>query len=394
MKEKNSALQSTYIIDGVTMQMTPAEMLDNCLATAGTSRQNGNGAEAGRIVDETSDPCPAKLEFDGKLAGSYTDKVLKALPGKHGRPCSEPFFAAEYTRSRIAKALADALWMKGRFRLNDLSLIAGWRWNTERLGNMAAFYHSVEAAADLMDSLGICLGSYSFEHDGSLACGKAAFKVGTSGLTDEEFTDEEDYMDLGDGSPFGSGHAMISNKRAVPDKFSSDPESWIVYVPFDTGEFKMGGSLLRHTLGDGGGHCPELEDADYFIDCYELVRELVEDKIVLAAATVSDGGLMAALHSMCGWTVGADIDLSGVMQAYNEKDLTRVLFSEIPGAVIQIKDIDFDYIDAEFLLQDVAYYPIGHPVRWGKGVRISEKSGISSILQSLISGREASEGED
>ncbi len=59
--------------------------------------------------------------------------------------------------------------------------------------------------------------------------------------------------------------------------------------------------------------------------------------------------------------VGADIDISGIMSAYGEDKKLRILFSEVPGAIIQIKDSDYDYVDAEFLLQDIAYYPIGHP---------------------------------
>ena len=56
-----------------------------------------------------------------------------------------------------------------------------------------------------------------------------------------------------------------------------------------------------------------------------------------------------------------DLDISGIEQAYIETDAIRILFSEIPGVVIQIRDSDYDYVDAQFLLQDIAYYPIGHP---------------------------------
>ena len=72
----------------------------------------------------------------------------------------------------------------------------------------------------------------------------------------------------------------------------------------------------------------------------------------------------------------------------------RLLFAEVPGAVIQIRDIDFDYIDAELLLQDVAFYPLGHPVSGG-GVRIrsSVKTGIQNILDALIQ-KQGGEGED
>ena len=97
---------------------------------------------------------------------------------------------------------------------------------------------------------------------------------------------------------------------------------------------------------------------------------------------------------MCSGDVGADIDISGIKNAYGEDQNARVLFSEIPGAIIQIKDSDYDYVDAELLLQDIAYYPIGHPVAGSGEVNVKTGgSGIANILQSLLSSQ-ASEGED
>ena len=95
---------------------------------------------------------------------------------------------------------------------------------------------------------------------------------------------------------------------------------------------------------------------------------------------------MCALDSMTGADVGMDVSLSDLKRAYNSSDMVRILFSEVPGAVIQVKDSDFDYIDAEFLLQDVMYFPLGHPVSGKKGVKVSlsEKSAISQILDSLV----------
>ena len=90
---------------------------------------------------------------------------------------------------------------------------------------------------------------------------------------------------------------------------------------------------------------------------------------------------------------GLVVDVSDVMRAYQEQDVLRVLFAEVPGAVIQIQDADFDYLDAELLLQDVAFFPLGHPVPGQAGIRVnaSAKSGIQTILESLM---QNAEGED
>ena len=82
------------------------------------------------------------------------------------------------------------------------------------------------------------------------------------------------------------------------------------------------------------------------------------------------------------------------MRASGEKGIVRVLFGEVPGVIIQIRDIDYDYLDAELLLQDVVWYPIGHPNADGSlEICNNSSSGIAGILQSLMSSQ-APEGED
>ena len=122
---------------------------------------------------------------------------------------------------------------------------------------------------------------------------------------------------------------------------------------------------------------------------------MVEDGIITAGATVGEGGLMSALARMLPEGTGIEAGLEGIAASYGEKDPVRIMFAEIPGVIIEIKDSDYDYLDAELLLQDVAFYPIGHVSRSFTGIRtcMDEAGGISGILRSLLSCG-ASEGED
>ncbi len=391
MKEKASALYSEYIIDGIPRRFTPADILDGCLDHE--TEQPREYEEHEPIVDESVDPCPSAGEFKSQDAQEYLSGVSALLGTTRNCPAA---YAEEFTRSRIAKALLDTIWMKGHFRLSDLLLSAKWRWNTRPLGNMAAFYGSVEAAADYLDSLGISLDSYSFTESERVS--QISFKVAATDRAedpDAEIGPEEEEIDLPGNAPFGSPHPVIGRRRAIPDKLVPDPESWIIFVPFDSCEFRLGNSILCEVYGQNGDGSPEIGDGDYFIDCFEIIREFVEDKVVLSGRTVSDGGLLPAMKAMCGEDIGAKIDISGIMNAYDEDKSIRVLFSEVPGVLIQIKDIDYDYADAEFLLQDIAYYPIGHPTAASSGIKVKSGrgGGISDILQSLLSSQ-ASEGED
>ena len=385
MKEKTSALHSKYIIDGVSRRLTPAEMLDDCLASAEV-KPNTESGEFEPVVDESTDPSPSMKKFQNQNVQGYLATVVSLLDEPRPFPAA---YADPYTRGRIAKALLDAVWLNGHFKLGDLTIAAKWRWNCKPLGNMAAFYSSAEATADYINNLGICLSGYSFTESGRVC--QTSFKVGA--CEKAESPDEDDIF-LPEDAPFGSEHPVLGRRRAVPDKLVADPDSWIIYVPFDTCDFRLGGSLLCDALGQNGDNFPEIGDADYFIDCYEVIREFIEDRIAVSAATVCDGGLLTALKLMCSGDVGADIDISGIMSAYGEDKKLRILFSEVPGAIIQIKDSDYDYVDAEFLLQDIAYYPIGHPVTGTGEVNVKAGgSGIANILQSLL-GSQTSEGED
>lgn len=341
-------LNSRFIIDGVPQELTPAGLLATVLEKAPEPE-----VAAGTVLDETIDPAPGPILLESSRIHDY----LAAIAGVQ-RNVPVPF-AAPCTRGRIAESLIDSVWRVGNFRLDELPLTIKWTADQATVGEMAALYFSVEAAADYIDALGLALRRCNFEQ------GAFGVKIAT---------------------PF-SGAPLLVEPYLRPDS-----RSWIVYVPFDTSDFRLGGSLLAQALGLRGGTAPQLLDADYFMDCFELVRELTVDGILLSAATVGAGGMAAALQKMCSAGVGASIDVSDIIHSSSGSDEARVLFSELPGVLLQIRDADFDYIDAEFILQDVAYFPLGHPVPGGRLSFASPgKSGIQTILESLM---QNAEGED
>lgn len=341
-------LYSKYVIDGVPQSSTPAEILSSVMEKAPEP-----APVAGTIVDETFDPAPSPISLDPSRIGEYLGVVMA-----QGRHTPVPF-ASQCARARIASTLIDTMWRSGHFRLDDLPLTAKWSFNPDWVGDMAAFYASVEAVAGYIDTLRLSIRR--------IVCERGQFDVRFS-------------------TPF-SGAPLL-----VDDTFHPDPQSWIAYVPFDTSDYRLGGSQLACGIGISGGICPQVDDPDYLMDCFEVVRELAEDGVLLSAGTVSSGGIMATLERMRCEGAGCSADISGLMSSRGESDPVRILFSEVPGAIIQIRDPDFDYVDAEFLLQDVAWFPLGHPSADGQlHVETSVKSGIQTILESLM---QNAEGED
>lgn len=375
--EKTTPMLSKFIIDGIIQELTPLQLLEGVMDES-LYEELGGDAVNGEIVDETIDPVCARHVYDPAKVDEYLTGILNT---KRAFPL---LFADACSRSRIATTLIDVLWRNGHFRIGDISLKAAWKWEYAGLGNMSAFYSSIQAVADYMDGLGIKLEGCSCA--GSKSGCDLAFKPVLAGAPDGE---KETLLEL----PYRVTKARMSNSLACPATFVPDAQSWIVYIPFESSDYRLGGSLLAQYLKLSGGVPPQIVDADYFIDCFEVVRELVEDGVIIAACTVGDGGLLATVHNMSSEGTGATVDISDIMKAFKENEAVRVLFSEVPGAVIQIRDIDFDYLDAELLLQDVAFFPLGHPEPGNDTVRVkaSAKTGIQTILESLM---QNAEGED
>lgn len=380
---KTSLLLSDYIIDGSRMEATPGQMLEMACG-----RVEGTPEEAYEsIVDESIDPSPEGT-FSPSDIGKYA--TLTKKKGRTGLPLSQ---IGSHTKTIIAQALTDAIWRAGHFRLNDLQVGMKWMWDPSGTGSQAAFYGSVESACDYLDSLGITMEKYTVEEGRDCRITAEVSLSGNASSDDKEFIEED--IPFFDELPFRTEHPRLLKRRKCPATASGSHMDWIVFIPFDTCAPRLGGSLLSRMTGIPGGMAPAIADPDYFIDCYEVIREMVEDGIITAGITVGEGGLMRALSEFMPEGMGIGADLGGMAGSYGENDIVRLLFSEIPGVIIEIKDTDYDYLDAELLLQDVAFYPLGHVSDAVEGVRASipETGGLSGILQSLLSGG-ASEGED
>lgn len=394
MKENENALYSRYVIDGIVGEATPAELLNECLEYP--FEEEIGMFEFKDIVDESIEPPLSASSYNKNAIQEYISMTAEGAGAeRHFRM----LYPAHFTRLQISQALISRIWSKGHFRLGDLRLWAQWEWNTRPLGNMAAFYTSISEASDYMYGLGVGLTDYIFIESDHTSSAKFYAWLPEEDLFETSDDSLQDMPDIESGhksfvkAPYESSHPWISEERQCARTLIDDPESQLIFIPFDTCRFKMGGSLLSEITGQNGGQAPDILDPDYFIDCYEVVRELVEDGVILSGMAVGDGGLATAAHTMCN-SCGIDLDIGGLMSSYQEDDPIKILFGEIPGVLFQINSNDYDYLDSQLILQDVAYYPIGKPSREHSGiiVRQSAKAAVADILSALLN--QTSEGED
>ena len=186
MKRSVSALFSNYVIDGTRMDCTPAQMLEDCMASGPTANPD---TSYDSIVDEIVDPVLKKTSYDTSGIPDYIEKIRTCgkKPGTDVIP-----FPSSYTARKIAAALLSVLWKKGHFTLEDLEMEAAWKWDCAPLGNMAAFFFSVEKASSYMFDLGIRLKDYTFDKVSGYS--DVDFSVGMENTRNEDAEDEYDFF--------------------------------------------------------------------------------------------------------------------------------------------------------------------------------------------------------
>lgn len=376
MKRSVSALYSSYIIDGVQMDYTPAQLLEDCTGSPeGTVREEG---EFDSIVDEVVDSEPKQTVYDSSKVLSYMEETGRIRDNVKPDATSAP---GSYAVRKLATALIDTLWKKGHFTLEDLRVKALWQWNCSPLGNMAAFYFSAKAVSRYLFDLDLKLDGYAFEKSHGVS--DVGFETGVESAA--AGTDEGEYDFFSEKETREMRYCWISDDEKCGHVLVPDRESWLIYIPFDTCEYRLGNSLFEKAEGVSGDVAPDIQDADYFMDCFEVIRELVEDGVIIAGTTVGTGGLASAAGEMCGET-GIVLNTGGIERASGEKDILRILFAEVPGVLIQVRGGDYDYMDSQLLLQDIAYFPVGQPVPGTAGVKIASgcRSGVADILASLL----------
>ena len=111
-----SVLDAEYVIDGVKMELSPREILDDAV---GKSAWNADALKVEPVVDETVDPDPAGVMPELQVAENL---ILGSLPDVSESRKIPSFCADSMTCAEIAKALTEVIWREGHFRSGDLEV--------------------------------------------------------------------------------------------------------------------------------------------------------------------------------------------------------------------------------------------------------------------------------
>ena len=223
------------------------------------------------------------------------------------------------SRISIAKALSNIVWAPLTHGLSGVSLSANWMWPAKNPGEDARLYEAVKAVSDFAIALGINIptGKDSLSMTQKYPDGSVVYSPGTVII---------------------SAVAEVADvKKVVSPNLDPDETSFLVYIPFSTGSYHLGGSSLAQVMNKIGDEVPDISDPDYFKQVFDTLQYMVSEGLISAGHDVSAGGLITTLLEMVfpldGW--GMDLDLTGL----NEPDPMKLLFSENPAVVIQVKEM-------------------------------------------------------
>ncbi len=239
----------------------------------------------------------------------------------------------------IAEALTNIIWAPLTYGLKGVSLSANWTWSCRNPGEDSRLYSAVKAASDFAISLGI-----------NIPTGKDSLSM------TQKYRDQ---VVLSPGTVIISATGEVKDIRKIVEPvLVNDPYTSLIYIDMSRDSFKPGGSSFAQVLNSLGDEVPSVTDPGYFAEVFETVQGLIIKNKILAGHDISAGGMLTTLLEMCFSNSGGGLSVS--LTALNEEDTVKILFSQNPGIIIQVKDEDEV---SEILLENgISYYSIGHPV--------------------------------
>ena len=293
----------------------------------------------GRLAkQQCAGPLQLPLNNVGVITLDYRGKYGMATSIGHA-PVAGLINSATGSVLSIAEALTNILWAPLTHKLKSVSLSANWIWPCRNPGEDARLYSAVQAASKFAIELGI-----------NIPTGKDSLSM-TQKYSDQSV--------ISPGTVIITAAGEVKNIRNIVEPvLVNDPYTNLLYIDMSRDKFKTGGSSFAQVLNQLGDEAPTVNDPAYFAEVFNTIQDLINKGLILSGHDISAGGMITTLLEMCfsNPSGGITIDLT----ALEEKDTIKILLSQNPGIIIQVKD-ELDV--SEILLEHgISYFSIGHPV--------------------------------
>jgi len=294
----------------------------------------------GRIaVQQCAGELQLPLNDLGAIALDYRGMNGMATSLGHA-PAAGLVSAAAGSVLSIAEALTNIVWAPMPDGLKSVSLSANWMWPCKNPGEDARLYEAVQAASNFAVALGI-----------NIPTGKDSLSM------------TQKYPD---GTVYSPGTVIITAAAGVEDirritgpVIRNDESASLFWIDMSGMRHEPGGSAFSQTIGSLGTVAPGVADAEYFAATFETLQLMIKDDRIIAGHDISAGGMIVTLLEMCFANREGGMTLN--LTEIGETDTVRLLYSQNPGVIIQVRD---EAETEEFLYErGVRFASIGHPVR-------------------------------
>lgn len=239
----------------------------------------------------------------------------------------------------IAEALTNIIWAPLTDKLNSVSLSANWMWPCRNPGEDARLYEAVKAASDFAISIGI-----------NIPTGKDSLSM------TQKYKDQVVYSP---GTVIISASGQVADIRKIIEPVMVlDPYTSLLYIDMSRDSLRTGGSSFAQINNFLGDEVPSVTDPMYFSEVFNTIQELILRNKILAGHDISAGGMITTLLEMCFANTKGGLTIN--LTALDEDDTIKILFSQNPGIIIQVKDDD--EVSEILLEHGISYLSIGHPV--------------------------------
>ena len=267
----------------------------------------------GRVaLQQCTGPFQVPLNNCGVMSLDYKGKNGVATSIGHS-PIISLIDSSIGSRSSIAEALTNIVFVPLKDALKSVSLSANWMWPANNDSENHRLYQAVEACADFSINLGI-----------NIPTGKDSMSM------KQKYKDKE-VLSPGTVIISAVGHTEDIDKIIQP--FIYNDTGYIYKIDFSSDSLKLGGSALYQSQNKIGATAPDIKDSEYFKKAFNTIQKCIKSNTIFSGHDISSGGLIVTLIEMCLASDNYGLEINLINQ-----DILKNLFSENHGIIIHANE--------------------------------------------------------
>ena len=267
----------------------------------------------GRVaLQQCTGPFQVPLNNCGVMSLDYKGKNGVATSIGHS-PIISLIDSSIGSRSSIAEALTNIVFVPLKDALKSVSLSANWMWPANNDSENHRLYQAVKACADFSINLGI-----------NIPTGKDSMSM------KQKYKDKE-VLSPGTVIISAVGHTEDIDKIIQP--FIYNDSGYIYKIDFSSDSLKLGGSALYQSQNKIGATAPDIKDSEYFKKAFNTIQKCIKSNTIFSGHDISSGGLIVTLIEMCLASDNYGLEINLINQ-----DILKNLFSENHGIIIHANE--------------------------------------------------------